>query len=240
MKNRLVKLADGVWLWPHDPDYNAVQACVGVIIGEDETVLIDAGNSPHLVRQIRTDLEERSLPEVGRIIYTHHHWDHVSGACELEAPVTAHVKCRDILAEEARKPWSSAYLDRLVERNPKLRVSCKARDRAIRDWETFRIVVPDTVFDTSTVIDLGHVTIHLEHVGGGHAEDSIVARVPEAGIMFLGDCYYPPPLHLQTPKSRPSHSILASLASDEYDLYVEGHDVPFTRSELSRCLRRIR
>ena len=125
-----------------------------------------------------------------------------------------------------------------MERNPKLKVSYRARDRAIRDWSAFRIVVPDTVFDTSTVIELGQVTILLEHVGGKHAEDSIVVKIPEAGITFLGDCYYPPPLHLRTRKSRPSKSMLASLESEEYALYVEGHDEPFSRAELLQFLRR--
>lgn len=238
MQPKLIQLAENVWLWPHNPDYNAVQSAVGVIAGENESVLIDAGNSPHLVRQIRAELEARDLPAVRRIIYTHHHWDHISGACELQVPVTAHTKCRDILCEEAQKPWSSEYLRQEVERNPKLKVSYRARDRAIRDWQTFRIMIPNTVFETSTVIELGQVTIDLEYVGGQHAEDSIVAKVPEARIMFLGDCYYPPPLHLRTPESTLSISMLASLESKDYDLYVEGHSRPLTRAQLLRFLKR--
>ena len=238
MQHELIQLAENVWLWPHSPDYYAVQSSVGVIVGENETVLIDAGNSPYLVRQIIDGLKERDLPAVGRIIYTHHHWDHISGACELQVPVIAHTKCREILIEEAQKPWSSNYLHREVERNPKLKLSYRARDRAIRDWETFRIIIPDTVFDTSTVIDLGQVTIVLDHVGGQHAEDSIVVKVPEARIMFLGDCYYPPPLHLRTQESALSISMLASLESEDYALYVEGHSKPLTRAQLLRFLKR--
>ena len=239
MLHKLIQLAENVWLWPHNPDYDAVQSSIGVIVGENGTVLIDAGNSPYLIRQVRDELKERDLPAVGRIIYTHHHWDHISGACELQVPVTAHTKCRDILEEEAKKPWSSRYLRREVERNPKLKVSYRARERAIRNWKTFRIIIPDTVFDTSTVIDLGQVTIVLEYVGGQHAEDSIVVKVPEARIMFLGDCYYPPPLHLRTPESTLSFSMLASLLENkDYALYVEGHNKPLTRAQLLRFLKR--
>jgi glyoxylase-like metal-dependent hydrolase (beta-lactamase superfamily II) len=238
MQHKLIQLAENVWLWPHNPNYNAVQSSVGVIVGEFETVLIDAGNSPYLIRQIVDELKEHNLPAVGRIIYTHHHWDHIYGACELQVPVIAHTKCRDILAKEAKKPWSSEYLRQEVERNPKLKVSYRARDRAIRNWKTFRIIIPDTVFDTSTVIDLGQLTLLLEHVGGQHAEDSIVVKIPEARIMFLGDCYYPPPLHLRTPDSTLAISMLASLESKDYALYVDSHNKPLSRAQLLRFLKR--
>lgn len=71
---------------------------------------------------------------------------------------------------------------------------------------------------------------------GVHAQDSIVVKVPEAGIMFLGDCYYPPPLHRRRRDSRPDVAMLNALESADYDLYVEGHDDPFTRAELLEFL----
>jgi len=238
MRQKLTRLAEHVWLWPHNPGFNAIQSSVGVIVGGNETILVDAGNSPQLARHIKDELGRYGLPSVSRIIYTHHHWDHIYGACEFQAPVVAHTRCRDILAEDAQKPWSAEYLRREIERNPKLKVSYRARDRAVRNWGTFRIVIPDIVFDTSMIIQLGQFSIELEHVGGQHAEDSVVVKVPEARIMFLGDCYYPPPLHLRTPGSTHSLSMLASLQSEDYDLYVEGHDKPLTRAHLRKLLEK--
>ena len=229
MQQKLTQLAENVWLWPHDPDFNAVQGCVGVIVGENETALVDAGNSPDLVRQIIDALEERALPGVGRIIYTHHHWDHVYGECVFDVPIYAHEKCRAILLEEAKKPWSAKYLDRLVARNPKLKVSCKAQARAIRDWDSFRIVPPIRVFSKVEFIDLDGIQIELEHVGGKHAKDSIIVKVPQAKVIFLGDCFYVPPLHLRKPGDVSDNGMLKSVQNDAYDLYVEGHDVPFAR-----------
>jgi glyoxylase-like metal-dependent hydrolase (beta-lactamase superfamily II) len=148
----------------------------------------------------------------------------------------AHTKCKAILLEEAKKPWSSEYLLQEIKRNPKLKVSYEARDQAIQNWETFRIIVPDLVFDTSERLILSQVTIELEHVGGDHAPDSIIVKVPEARTMFLGDCYYPPPLHLQTTEPVPSAAMLAYLEDADYEIYVEGHDDPFTRAELLEFL----
>jgi glyoxylase-like metal-dependent hydrolase (beta-lactamase superfamily II) len=85
-------------------------------------------------------------------------------------------------------------------------------------------------------IILDDLTMKLTHVGGEHAEDSIVVKVPQEGVMFLGDCYYVPPLHLRKSGSRPSIDMLKKLNNDTYHLYVEGHDDPFSREELLEFL----
>lgn len=231
-----MQLTEHVWLWPHDSDASAVQSSVGVIAAGKESVLVDAGNSPKLARRVKTELARCGFPPVSRVIYTHHHWDHVYGACEFKVPVMAHAKCKVILEEEARKPWSCEYLREETRRNPALKVSYEGRARAIRDWDTFRIVVPEAVFEETETIHLGEVTIELEHIGGEHAEDSIVVKVPQEGVMFLGDCYYPPPLHLRVAEPTVSIDMLRRLESAGYDLYVESHDEPFTRGELLEFL----
>jgi glyoxylase-like metal-dependent hydrolase (beta-lactamase superfamily II) len=237
MELTLKQLTEHTWLLPHDPDENAVQSCIGVITTQNESVLIDAGNSPRLVRKLKTELIRNDLPHVSRIIYTHHHWDHIYGACEFDVPVTAHVICRAILEEESKKPWGLEFLREEIKREPKLTVSYNARAKSIEDWEAFRIVVPEDVFETEKVIDLNGFTIDLEHVGGEHAEDSIVVKIPQDQVMFIGDCYYPPPVHLRKPDSAPSLDMLRRLQNDAYSLYVEGHDKPFARTELLKFLQ---
>jgi glyoxylase-like metal-dependent hydrolase (beta-lactamase superfamily II) len=236
MEIKLTQLSEHTWLFPHHPDASAVQSSIGVIVSRNESLLVDAGNSPRLARQIKSELARCNLPPVSRIIYTHHHWDHVYGACEFDVPVTAHAVCKTLLEEEAKKPWGIETLNEQVARNPKLAQSYLARASAIEDWDSFRIVVPEVVFQTEAMLDLDGLTIELEHVGGEHAEDSIVVKAPTDGVIFIGDCYYPPPLHLRQPDSAPSTDMLRKLQSYDYDLYVEGHDRPFTKAELRKAL----
>lgn len=237
MEFKLTQLTEHTWILPHDPDPNAVQSSVGVITTRNESLLVDAGNSPRLARKLKAELARCDLPPVSRIIYTHHHWDHIYGACEFEVPVTAHTTCKAILEEESRRPWGIEYLKEEIKRNPKLAVSFEARANAIDGWSTFRIIVPQDVFETEKSIYLDGLTVELEHVGGEHAEDSIIIKVPQDGVMFIGDCYYPPPLHLRKPDSVPSLDMLRRLQRSAYNLYVEGHDKPFTQTELARVLQ---
>jgi glyoxylase-like metal-dependent hydrolase (beta-lactamase superfamily II) len=237
MELTLQQLSEHTWYLPHNPDHNAVQSSIGVIATTKESVLIDAGNSPRLARKLQTELARCHLPPVSRIIYTHHHWDHISGACEFEVPVTAHRICKTLLEGEAKKPWGIEYLREEIKREPKLTVSYSARAKCIEDWRTFRIIVPEEVFESTKKIHLDRLTIELEHIGGEHAEDSIVVKIPQERVMFIGDCYYPPPLHLRKPDSAPSLDMLRRIQNDTYKLYVEGHDKPFTRTELLTFLQ---
>jgi glyoxylase-like metal-dependent hydrolase (beta-lactamase superfamily II) len=239
MEKRLTQLTEHAWLLPHDPDPDAVQSSIGVIATQNESVLIDAGNSPRLARHLKSELTRCNLPPISRIIYTHHHWDHIYGACEFGVPVTAHVICRNILEIESRKPWGIEFLNEEIRRNPKLTLGYNARARSIEDWEAFQIILPEDVFEKEELIELDGLVIELEHVGGKHAEDSIVVKVHQDGVMFLGDCYYPPPLHLREEDSAPSIEMLRRLQNDAYPLYVEGHDKPLTRVELLKFLQEI-
>lgn len=184
MRQKLTQLSEHIWLWPHHKSPNMVQASIGVIAGDDETILVDAGNSPKLARRLKRELHRTGLPPVGRIIYTHHHWDHVWRACVFQVPVIAHASCQTILQEEARKPWSSAYLDQLLAKNPLLKISCTAQKKAIDDWESFHIVVPNTTFEERMTIEPAPLTIELEYVGGQHAQDSIVVKIPQEDLIF--------------------------------------------------------
>lgn len=237
MELKLEQLSEHTWLLPHDPDQNAVQSCIGVIITQNESILIDAGNSPRLARKLKTELIRNNLPPVSRIIYTHHHWDHVYGACEFAVPITAHILCKAILEEEAKKPWGIEYLNAEIQSAPDLTASYNARARSIENWGAFRIIVPEDVFETEDVIQVDRLTIELFHVGGEHAEDSIVVKIPQDRVMFLGDCYYPPPARLRKPDSGPSFYMLRRLQNNAYNLYVEGHDKPCTRTELLKFLQ---
>lgn len=234
----LTQLTEHVWLFPHNADANVDQSSIGVIATGKQSLLIDAGNSPRLARQLKTEMERCNLPPVTRIIYTHHHWDHVYGAYEFNVPVTAHTLCKKILNAESKKPWGIEYLNEEVRRNPKLAESYAARASVIEDWEAFRIVIPVDTFKKTELITLGGLEIELEHIGGQHAKDSIVVKIPQDGVMFLGNCYYPPPTHLRETGSAPSFDMLEKLQNNSYDLYVESHDKPFTRAELMELLQK--
>jgi glyoxylase-like metal-dependent hydrolase (beta-lactamase superfamily II) len=229
----LVRITDNIWIFPRDEDPNRVQPNVGVIITGDHTVLVDGGNSPRHGRRVAMALHEISAPPVTYIIYTHSHWDHVFGAQAFNAPAIAHELCLKQLQEAAAKPWSHSYLQEEIQRTPAREAGLRALGRAIEDWRGFRVVLPEITLAARLRLYLGPLSIEVEHVGGAHAPDSVVVRVPEARVMFTGDCYYPPPHHLRKPEDTLDWEMMERLLGSEIDTYIDGHGPPQSRAALA-------
>ncbi len=238
MTAQLAQIAPNVWVFPPDPDPAQVQPAVGVISTATRTILVDAGNGPRHARRIAAALADIDAPPVRAVIYTHHHWDHVFGANAFGVPAIAHDHCRALLLHTATEPWSERYLRDAIAWNPLLEMIYTAMGRAVDDWRGFAVVVPTVTFSHTMRLHVDEVSIELEHVGGQHAEDSIVVRVPEAQVLFLGDCVYPPPLHLRTPDAAPDWAMLRRFLEDEaIELYLGAHNrEPASKADLRALL----
>lgn len=227
MSTPLVQISQHVWIWPHHPDKDRVASTVGVIVGDTETVLVDAGNSPQLARSIRSSLKTIKAPPISHIIYTHHHWDHVFGAHLFGVPAVAHVQCRTLLKAMRRKQWGDEAL-KTHERNPNLKL-----DFTAADWADFQIVLPEILFSQRRHLTVCGINLELRHVGGVHAADSIVVTAVEDAVMFLGDCYYPANLT----EGPIDTDMLADLLNEPVETYIDGHRKPMSRAKLERILR---
>ncbi|GLZ61193.1 MULTISPECIES: MBL fold metallo-hydrolase [Micromonospora] len=222
-------LAGRVWVCPGDPDPEAVQAGVAVVADERGSVMIDAGQSPTHARAIQAALAAAGLPRPRWLVYTHHHWDHVWGACAWPGvEIVGHETAVPLLRAEAAQPWSHHYLDARVRADPRLGPSFRARARAMDSWADFTILPPTRTF---TDVDELPVGVGLRHVGGGHAPDSTVVLVPDSGVMLLGDCFYPPPAHLRRPDDGPDLGLVRRLLQDDYLWYVSSHAEPMTAEQ---------
>lgn len=234
MVEALLPVAEHVWLYPRDDDEDKVQPNVGVIIAGGQTVLVDAGNSPRTARRLLNALDAIQAPPVSYVIYTHHHWDHVFGAMVYGATAVGHDLCRKLLLDMAGKPWSHAFIQDEIQRMPAREAGLRALARAIEDWRHFRVIVPEITLAQLLRLHLDDVTVEIRHVGGQHAVDSLVVRVVEPRVLFVADCYYPPPVHLRRPDSGLDDELIAALASQEADIYIDGHGPPRTRDEFAR------
>ena len=237
MFHDLQRITPHVWVHPPSPDATEVQAAVGVVVSKGETLLVDAGNGPKLARHIQEQLETLGAPPVRRVIYTHHHWDHVFGAYLYRAPALAHARCREALSKIAQSPWGPEFLEREVLR-PKLAESYRAMGRAVDDWEAFEIVVPEAIAAENATVYVGDIRLEVRYIGGRHAADSVVVGLPNEGVLFLGDCFYPPPLHLRSEDDTFDITMLASLVEPNYRFYVDGHSEVATFEELTEWLDR--
>ncbi|PZG08905.1 MBL fold metallo-hydrolase [Micromonospora craterilacus] len=227
-------LAGRVWLCPGDDDPELVQAGVALIADERGSILVDAGQSPSHAREIQAALHAIDLPAPRWLVYTHHHWDHVWGACAWPGvEIVGHVTGAELLRAEAARPWSIPYLRAEVLRNRRLGPSFRARALAVDSWDELTVLPPTWIFTDELELPTG---VRVRHVGGRHAPDSTVVVVPDSGVMLLGDSWYPPPLHLRTPTDEPDLALVGRLLDDEIGWYVSSHSPPLTLAEARAAL----
>ncbi|WP_206686326.1 MBL fold metallo-hydrolase [Kribbella qitaiheensis] len=164
------------------------------------------------------------MPAPTTLVYTHHHWDHTWGACAWKGvEIVAHASATDLLTTEANRPWSHQYLRDQVTENPKLGPSFRARALAMPDWDGFEVLPPHRTFEDKLDLAYG---VQLRHVGGNHAPDSLVVTIPDARVMLLGDCYFPPPFHLRKETDGLDHAMARRLLRERHTWYVDAHSPP--------------
>lgn len=115
------------------------------------------------------------------VVYTHADWDHCSGTGAFPGrPVIAHRLARQRLLGEGE-----ATLQQWQRELPE----------AFRES---RVVLPDITFEEYLSIDAGGLTVELHHLPG-HSADTIVAHVPELGLLVAGDAAEDPLPSLDAP-----------------------------------------
>lgn len=216
-------------LTPHvdwfTPDERTDRPALGAIHGSCGTLVVEGGASVAHLSSFLRGLEELGRPPIIGIALTHWHWDHSFGSAAAGVPVIGQRETAHELERQAGYDWSDGALDQRVIDGLELDFCRDMMKLEIPDRTDLEIVVPSVVVDERHSVDLGGVTVVLQHVGGDHASDSTVVFVPEEGVIFLGDCLYQ---RLLAPMPyltiREVRRLTARLAEFDVAVAIEGHE----------------
>ena len=135
------------------------------------------------------------------VIYSHHHYDHISGGQpfkDLGATFIAHRRAKERLLE------------------------LKKQNALPSD-----IVIPDQVVDDKKAITLGGTTLELIYVGRNHSDNSLVVRLPKEKLVFAVDFA---PIETVQFRNIPDNASplefidsLKKLAALDWDRMIPGH-----------------
>lgn len=156
----------GLWLIETDLDGYDMKVRGAVICTEKWAVIWDSLTHPRDLQIVLPLLEGKQIA----VIYSHADWDHIWGTSAIPKRllVIGHQFC----------------LDRFNKDVPETLAKMQAKQPG--KWDDITLVAPNLVFNRQLSLDLGGVTLKLEHLPG-HTEDSIVAYLPEWGILLGGD-----------------------------------------------------
>jgi cyclase len=144
----------------------------GIIAGRDFLLSIDALQGPVPARSFIAAAQKATGKDIGRMILTHHHGDHVNGLQFFtHAEILSHPYCRSEVLKaipNTPKMW-----------NPTPGVVEVAEER--------RLVPPTVTFKDDLVYDIGGTEVQFRCTGPAHTWGDVVAYLPQHKIVFLGD-----------------------------------------------------
>ncbi|WP_444685551.1 MBL fold metallo-hydrolase [Alkalicoccus luteus] len=165
---------------------------LGAVVGDNLTLLIDAGNSEAHVRLFLDELTRSGVPAPSLAVLTHWHWDHVFGASALNrTPVISTEATKTELQRLSSYSWEDEALDERVKTGEEIRFCAEAIKKEFPAERFIRIHMPEITFNDELVLDLGGITCRLVHAGGNHASDHLIVHLAEEDILFAGDITAP-------------------------------------------------
>ena len=212
-------------VWWFTPEERTDLPSLGIVVGKQETLMLDIGASPAHTQAFLQALEHAGLPPPDSAILTHWHWDHSFGIDALSIPIATHYETANHLKRMAGYDYSDAGLDALVKQGIEIEFVREYMPIELDEEQrrNLKLRHPDFIFDTTRHYDLGDVSCEVRHVGGDHASDSCVIYIPEDKVLFMSDCLY------ATVYEQPRHytnkvlELITQLESFDAQLYIEGH-----------------
>ena len=192
----VIELAPGIWTAVGFAASNA-----HMIEGADTVTIIDTTETTKAAENILAEFRARTQKPVGRIILTHSHRDHISGAAVFskgrDVPVMAsHLFKSDLVGvDEDAIAANKALMRRTMMQfgfglPPDQRISLGVGpgDRPVEGMGA-GFIQPTELVEADRDIDLDGIPARLIHAPG-ETEDHMMVWLPEHRILFSGDNWY--------------------------------------------------
>jgi cyclase len=192
----------------------------GVIIGDNEVLVIDAKMTEKSVIQTIEAIEEITDKTISYLVNTHSDGDHIMGNRYFPTSVTfvSHKNCRDDFFKENFGRES--------------------------DWDEpeFFPFTPSLSFKKYLNMWLGKEKVELYYFGIGHTTGDIVVFHPEQKVAFIGDLYFNGrPQLIHSNKNGNSFKYVKTmnqmLEKLDAEIFLSGHSDPVGREEIEKHIQ---
>ncbi|KAB2451921.1 MBL fold metallo-hydrolase [Bacillus sp. CH126_4D] len=220
--------------WYMTPVSETDRPILGMVVGQEKTVMIDAGNSEAHAQLFLEMLKEQNVSSPDFVALTHWHWDHIFGLPVLQNALTvAHAETKKEMQTLVSYKWTDEALDARVKEGTEIEFCADCIKKEFEEKaRNIKIIPPTLTFQDQLELDLGEVTCVLKHVGGDHAHDSVVIYVKEEKILFLGDCIYADIFSSKwNYTTKRTFKLIEELEAFDAETYILSHGTAINREE---------
>jgi cyclase len=222
---RVIKVSKDVYFISHDDATDEwPHSNMGIIIGDDAVMVIDADYLPSRARSDISLIRKLTSKPVKYLVYTHWHFDHNNGGVafadsfpgvriiseresqkyvELNAtwwskmstaPNSNRRKALKKLEDEFARGTDTAGVKFSEEEMNKRKKVIAQRINELAELESLRVIEPNMVFDKQLDISLGKKKIQIVDRGKANSPRDVTIYLPDERILFTGDILVQSPL----------------------------------------------
>jgi len=169
MKREIELIADNILMGQSE----VFSTNTGIIINENECILIDPGVLPGDLDKIEKTINTGNYT-INSIIITHSHWDHLLG---VERFPGVNVITHENYLTATKGKFKRFIIDQISEWEKK---------HGIVRNNVFQLPKPDITFKDNLTLMLGNLNLKLIY-SPGHSEDQLVIYIPERNFLWAGD-----------------------------------------------------
>ncbi|MGP4072870.1 MBL fold metallo-hydrolase [Piscibacillus sp. B03] len=93
----LKKLSSSIYYLPNQDENE--RPTLGLVCGDDYSLVIDAGNSVEHARDFINQIEKLHVPPIKYLVITHAHWDHFLGMNEFDATIIGNTLTNQLIRD---------------------------------------------------------------------------------------------------------------------------------------------
>lgn len=219
--------------WYMTPVSETDRPILGMVVGIDRTLMIDAGNSEAHTQLFLEKLAEHNISKPDFVVLTHWHWDHIFGLSLLKNVMSiSSIETQKEIMKLVPYKWTDEALDQRVKEGTEIEFCASCIKKEFGEERNIQITLPLVTFDKQLEIDLGGVTCLLKHVGGDHSTDSVVVYIKEEKVLFLGDSIYPDIFSSKwNYTTKRTLKLIKQLEAFDAETYILSHWKAITREE---------
>ncbi|WP_117149189.1 MBL fold metallo-hydrolase [Paraliobacillus zengyii] len=223
----------GSSFWYMTPVSETDRPTLGMVVGTEMNLMIDAGNSDAHARLFLEKLGEHNISKPDFVAITHWHWDHIFGMSALKDSLSiSSLETKKEINKLTDYEWTDKALDERVKEGTEIEFCATCIKKEYGEERNIQIHLPKLTFDKQLEIDLGDVTCVLKHVGGDHAQDAIVVYIKEEKILFLNDSIYPDIFSSKNNyTSKRTLKLIEELETFDAETYILSHSENMNRNE---------
>lgn len=235
---QIKKIGDSFWYMT--PVSETDRPILGMVVGKEKTLMIDAGNSEAHAHLFLEMLNEQNISNPDFVALTHWHWDHIFGLPVLKNALSiAHSETKKEMNTLVPYEWTDEALDARVKEGTEIEFCATCIKKEFSEQpRNIQIVLPSLTFQKQLELDLGDVTCVLKHVGGNHSHDSVVIYIKEEKILFLGDCIYADIFSSKwNYTTKRTFELIQELEKFDAETYILSHGKAIDRNEFLQEIR---